>query len=538
VLFRVFLIALALVPAAAVIARSEPRKTSEHATVRRAASTKSRVVARLPVNTAVTVVKETGEWIEVRARLGRRQITGFVAKSAITPATVAAPEPEAVEPVLAPPASTEPRTTIEAVVVRKKPGEKEAVAGNLPAGTEVRIEGELGRWMMVRAGSVAGFVMRTQLTGPTPATDTTAFAPQPAPAPTVTTRKWGKRDPDQPIGDQLAVFASADSVLRSDAKPEASEIARVAAGARLVVLDAAEVAGFIRVRDDEGREGYVARAQVGNGAIASALSAPTLQAPIVRREGTQPERQATPPLQQARSLALRLDAGIGYRVLGMDFTSNGNRFANYLASASAAAAEADLDVMLHARRLVIGVDAQLGASRSSPGIDYFGPTAPPGRVTFSTLSLDAGVRVGVRARRVFVVAARAGAHYDAFMTSSLENAPMLPRESLLGATLGARADIVPPASRVSATVHFDALAFGRRRQTSGLEDGADHTARAVWAGVTARFAFGRRFALLGAYDFGRATTEWSGMSTRDPTVTSARRVDSTQLVQIGLSIGL
>ena len=80
--------------------------------------------------------------------------------------------------------------------------------------------------------------------------------------------------------------------------------------------------------------------------------------------------------------------------------------------------------------------------------------------------------------------------------------------------------------------------FGRRRQTAGLEDGTDSTARAVWAGVTARFAFGRRFAILGAYDFGRATTEWSGMSTREPGVTSARRVESTQLVQVGLSIGL
>jgi hypothetical protein len=148
------------------------------------------------------------------------------------------------------------------------------------------------------------------------------------------------------------------------------------------------------------------------------------------------------------------------------------------------------------------------------------------------------VRAGIHVRRMFEIAARAGGHYDAFITTHVENAGTLPRERLLGATLGARVDIVPPGSRVSATLHADALVVGSRKQTPGLEDGTSSTARAVWGGLTARFQLGKRFAVNAGYDFGRATTEWSGMSVREPGVTSARRIDSTQLVRIGISIGL
>jgi len=538
---------------AITIAHAEPR-TKEATTVRKAGNTKARVVGKLPANTVVTIEKEDGEWIRIRARVGRKQIVGFVAKLVIEkdvaqPTTPTPVDEDDSEEGFTAPTAKEPRKTIESVVVRKKPGEKQAAVGTLPPGTVVQVDGEKGRWLRVRAGNVVGYVARTTITGPEVATDTTAIV-QPPVDPTPTTeprRKWARaRNSAQPAPDALAVEATVATALRADSKADAAVVAEIARGARLVVVDASVVNGFIRVHDDQGRDGWITRAHVGNGSAAAAVETSSSKTVAVSSDqsggavaaGVDSARPKTavPP----QRFAIRLDAGIGYRVLGMDFTSNGAAgLANYVASADASAANLDFDVTKPlANRLVIGLDAQLGVSRSSPGIDYPGPSGPPGEIPFSTVSVDAGIRAGFRARRMFVIAARAGAHYDAFVTSDVDNAGMLPRERLLGSTLGARVDVVPPGSRVNATLHVDALVLGDRRQTPGLEDGASNTARAVFAGVTARFALKGRIAVQAAYDFGRATTEWSGMSVRDPSVTSARRVDSTQLVQVGISVGL
>jgi hypothetical protein len=53
-----------------------------------------------------------------------------------------------------------------------------------------------------------------------------------------------------------------------------------------------------------------------------------------------------------------------------------------------------------------------------------------------------------------------------------------------------------------------------------------------------RYALWHRIAVFGGYDFSRASTEWSGMSVRQPGVTRTRRVDTAQLVQLGISTAL
>jgi hypothetical protein len=239
-------------------------------------------------------------------------------------------------------------------------------------------------------------------------------------------------------------------------------------------------------------------------------------------------------------IVTRLAAGIGYRSFGMDFTSNGGAgLANYLVSADALAANAELDVTARLAKLRIGFDSRVQVSTSSPGsgIEYLGPSRAGGEIPFSTFAMDAGARVGI-VRRVFELAVRGGFHYDAFLARSVDNAGRLPREQLFGPTLGARAEIVPPTSHVSVGVRLDVLVLGSRGQTPGLEDGASNHAGAVWAGATIRIALRRHLALVSAYDFGRASTSWSGMSVREPGTTEAHRVDSSQLVQIGLSAEL
>ncbi|HMG23782.1 MAG TPA: hypothetical protein VK607_20755, partial [Kofleriaceae bacterium] len=275
-----------------------------------------------------------------------------------------------------------------------------------------------------------------------------------------------------------------------------------------------------------GRDGWIGRAQV---AAASATASGAISGGELRAAPSPRERRA-----------VRAELGIGFRALGMDLTSNAEGgLTNYALDAGAVAATLDVDAALRLGGAVFAAaDARISASDSSPGIEYPGPTAPPGTIPFRTLATDAGARLGVRVHRAFDLALRAGVHYDAFVTGRVGNAGMLPRERLLGATLGARADIAPERSRFSATARFDALVVGARRQTDGLEDGASSAARALWGGLTLRCALGGRFAAFGGYDVGRATTTWSGMSARQSGATRTRRIDTAQLVQLGISAEL
>jgi hypothetical protein len=251
-------------------------------------------------------------------------------------------------------------------------------------------------------------------------------------------------------------------------------------------------------------------------------------------------REDAGPRAAPHKLSVRADLGIGLRALGMDLTSNAEGgLTNYVLDADAVAATLDVDAAMRlAGKLFVAADARMSASDSSPGIAYPGPTAPAGKIAFRTFASDVGARIGTRARGVFDLALRAGVHYDAFLAAAVKNAGMLPRERLLGATLGARVDIAPERSRFTVTARFDALVVGGRTQTRGLEDGPTSTARALWGGVTMRYALLHRIAVFGGYELYRGSTEWSGMSVRQPGVTRTRRVDTAQVVQLGISTEL
>jgi SH3-like domain-containing protein len=349
------------------------------------------------------------------------------------------------------------------------------------------------------------------------------------------TRAWsGARRPAPaaaPVTELFVEVVASASELRAEARPDAEVVARVSRGARLAVTEANEAAGWLRARDAEGRDGWIARDQVGNGSAAVVTSNAPREAPA-RRDAGRPAPEPAAP----RALALRVDAGIGYRTFGMDFRSNGgDGLANYLVDAGAGAADLEREVIARLPSAWrVAVDGRLQLSRLAPGLEYAGPTSPAGKIAFGTLGADAGVRAGRRAGRAFELWLRAGGHYDAFFATEVENAGRLPRERLLGATAGARVELAPPGSRINATLWADALVLGSRRQTPGLEDGTDSRVRAVWAGATLRVRLRPHLSLLGAFDFGRVSTRWSGMSVRQPGATEARRTDESQLVQIGL----
>lgn len=414
-------------------------------------------------------------------------------------------------------AHAEPRRTLEPVALRKKPGEREAVVAQLPAGTPVTVISLEGRWLLVRVNSTSGYLTRT-----------TVSAPDGDAAPT---GQWSasRKVDGKLVADLYVQVVAAKAVLRAEPRPDAAQVVEAARGIQLVVVDAASDAAWIHVRDPAGRDGWIARAEVDNGASSVVVTGVDLKGLVQARVDGPPRAPAV--------LAMRAELGIGFRALGMDLRSNGERgLTNYVLDADAAAVTLDVDVVKRlGGRTFAGLDARLSVSDSSPGIDYPGPTAPAGKIPFRTLASDVGVRLGARARQAFDLALRAGAHYDAFVAQDVDNAGMLPRERLIGATLGARVDIAPDRSRFTVTARFDAMVVGTRAQTSGLEDGPESTARALWGGLTMRYAVVDRLSVFAGYDFSRATTEWSGMSVRQPGVTRTRRVDTAQLVQLGVS---
>lgn len=240
-----------------------------------------------------------------------------------------------------------------------------------------------------------------------------------------------------------------------------------------------------------------------------------------------------------RPLAIELDVGVGFRALGREVTSNANGvLGNYLVDAGAMIARARVATIVHRGALVLGGDAAVAGGDASPGIDYQGPSAVPGKIPFRTFTVDAGARIGVRVKDAVELAARVGGRYDAFLPTSTANAGMLPRERLLGLVGGVRVDAAPPRSPITAALRVDVLAYGARAQTPGLEDGSASTSRAVWGGVTLRLPLGARWSVLGDLELAREWTHWTGASVREPGATRTDRVETSQVVQLGVGASL
>lgn len=470
-------------------------------------------------------------------------------------------------------ALAEVRRTSTATKLRRRPGEKSTVLASLPAGAELEVLEVRGRWVRVRAGKQEGYLTRTTLAPvaapaamgavdtphpdlpkagvESPATPASPASPaSPVPSETSETsdrpprpgssappaRTWSAAARRRDAADALLVtVASPRASLRRQPAAEAPPAADVTAGERLVVLDGASVAGWVRVHTARGAEGWLPRAELANAPGVAAAAAITDATPTADLGAARSFRRAT-----SGALALRADLGLGYRALGMDLSSNAQGgLGNYLVDADIAALTMAIDLRLRPRgKLALGAEARAQLGMSSPGLDYPGPTATPGEIPFRTFAVDAAARVGLRLRQGLELSLRAGLHYDAFLPQEVDNVGTLPRERLLGVVAGAGAELVPATSRFSAALRLDVLALGARAQTAGLEDGMDSTARAFWGGLTLRYALGGRYAAFGSYEFERAQTRWSGASVRQPGATATRRQDTAQLAQLGLSAEL
>lgn len=514
---------LGLVIAMGLVAIADPvRKTSTQVALRK--KPRGRAIAKLAAGTELVIERAAGSWLRVRA--GKR--VGYIPKSAVAEVQEPTPTPQAVAAPAAP-IERDPRTTTIEVVLRKGPGERQAEVAKLAVGTAVLVEQEDGRWLRVRVGVHTGYLARTTVT----AAVSSQARDRPSDEPR---RRWGAdRAAAGTTGLAIGVRV-ATATLYASPRAGAPAVGTAPRGTRLAVIGG-EDPEWLHVRSGDGRDAWIARADVDNGTAAVAIADP-----VEAAELRPAVRGPSESVASRGKLVTRLGVAVGYRSLGMDFSSNGTTgLANYVVTADAGAADVTFDLVARlAGRLRLGVDGhvQVGSSSPGSGIAYLGPSRPGGSIAFSTVTSDAGVRIGLRAGQLFELALRGGLHYDTFITREVANAGRLPRERLLGATAGVRIAIMPPRSRVDVELRLDVLAIGRRSQTTGLEDGAASVAHALWGGATLLVPISRRMALLSAFDFGRATTSWSGMSVRDPSATAGRRVDQTQTVQIGLSAEL
>ncbi len=419
-------------------------------------------------------------------------------------------------------AHAESRTTSAAATVYKAAGEKSAVVARLPAGATVEVVGAEGRWLRVKVKGAVGYLARTQVTEPA--------APVAPPA-------WSK--PRRGLGaDQarlLRVAVTRATDLRGAPQPGASTVGPVAAGVTLVVVDGTTVPGWIEVRDPGGKRGWIERGAVGNGTAAAAVEGrPGPSEGGVARTAAAGDDGFTrrPP----GAHGVRAEARLAYVALGKDFTSDaGGGLSNYLVDADAAALLIEVAARRARGRWWVGAEAGVELGAASPGLDYPGPTAPPGKIPFQTFAVDIAARAGRRLAPSLDLGVRVGGHYDAFLPSEVENAGMLPHERLLGLAVGLELELTPPRSRVSASVRAGGLVWADRAQTPGLEDGARSDASALGGGVRLRYALAGRWHLAGGVELRRASTRWSGPSVRQPGVTSARRIDTTQLLQLGMA---
>ncbi|MBA3391880.1 MAG: SH3 domain-containing protein [Deltaproteobacteria bacterium] len=425
------------------------------------------------------------------------------------------------------------RTTTVEVTVRKRPGERQGAAGTLPAGTEVVVEAEQGRWLRVRAGRISGYVTRTTLSAPKDAA--VAAAPRDVRAPAVdeaagseaqiSTVPARDRDVSRPTSWRTArdretstVTASAllatvtvpSATLRARPEAAAEQVASIVKGQRVVVTDARTHRGWIAVRDSSGHTGWIALHELGND-LAMIQSAGGADAPAIHptTKVTQTRRAATD--SHRRAWSLQLAVGAGYRALATEIETTGEQ---QQVAGSAGVARLEVDATASPLRAIsIGVDAQVDLGRSG------------GTDVQATRGLAAGVRIGIRPRDLAELSVRGGLRRE---TTELTGTGVT--EQLAGTTVGVRLDVSPQRSRLSARVELDTLVEGTWQQGDVAIPSAP---RAMWAGMTIGVRIVGGVSVHAAFEHGRVSTAWSEMTMTEPV--GARRVDASQLFQVGLS---
>jgi hypothetical protein len=250
----------------------------------------------------------------------------------------------------------------------------------------------------------------------------------------------------------------------------------------------------------------------------------------VDKEPAAPARPgAAPPRFSAQ-------AALGLRNLSSAFSSDGAmELGNYRLRARAFSAAVGLDAVVYRSGALSGIiDGRYQGGVASPGVQFTTGEQGTGYVPFTTHDIDLGVRVGYSVSWLRA-SARAGYHADILRVEKLDNVGKMPSEVLTGYTIGAALEAPFTGTGWSARAAIDLLVSGKRKQTSGLEDGAPGSAGASWTTLAVGYALSARLCAELGYRRARATSSWSGTSAREADVTSATRTDVAQQFTVGLA---
>lgn len=407
----------------------------------------------------------------------------------------------------------------EPATIRVGPGDSYKSAGDLPAGTTIVVTALKGRWAQVRRGRKLFWILRRSLTGYQPRTEPTTAAEG--------ARVWGGNDARASFRVQVA---SDDARLFLGPSLTAEVAGAASRGTDYVVVSRSDDRQWLEVRAPDGRAVWIQSNRVQSNTMAdveadgwsSTASAPSLSA---WRKGSLPGLEA----------ATRI--GLGYRSISMNHTSDGQgALANTITESQAMAAEGALDLVWRnsSRRVHVGVDGQVRASYAKPGIDVIRDNMSLGDVDFSMYETQGGARVGI-VLSDFEISVRAGARYDVFLTRSVDNVGLLPRESLLSVVGGMRVDWYRLAPELVLSVRGEMLVSGRHRQTQGLEDGEETTVKGASGDLRAIYAATRLLDVVATFHYRWTGYSWSGRSERNPDVMQASRSDHAQSLGIGIA---
>jgi uncharacterized protein YgiM (DUF1202 family) len=326
------------------------------------------------------------------------------------------------------------------------------------------------------------------------------------------------------VSGQEAVVALAELDLLEEQSLDADDVGFAVEGETLKVLE--RDGDWVRVETAEGDAGWVEAERVrGSGSGGSGGSAGS----SYQREGT----------------AIDGFASFGYAAFAQSFRSDSAQFFGNYDISSAAMAFSLAGELIHdySEKYVLGGELGFDFAISTPGIrvaegDQVADTG------FRVFDLDLIGKGGYKVHEPTgaVAFARLGYRYQAFQIVDVNdiggnNLASLPSEALKGVVVGAELAVPRVTKKIAARLVIDTmLLLASRSQTSGLEDGLDSSAKAIAIGAVGSYQWKPNLEILGGYNYGWASTSWSGRadgSMRKHDATTAERTDTAHIFTVG-----
>lgn len=468
--------------------------------------------------------------------------------------------------LVVPLASAERVKTTRTTKVMKRPGEQSAVVTRVKSGRTLTVIAKQGRWMKVRVNGRTGWVARSTVQTVSARETPRNTRRRPFVDGRSTRRGWGGDAPDDRVGGdavededdeeearpkrarasrddddedededvddeesdddgededeaeeeaepkpRVVQVAVAKAKIYAKPKAKGKARARVKKGATLVVLE--EKKGWMLVEDpEEGDSGWI-------------------RTDDVWEQGARPER------------AIAVDGRLGFARIAQTFRSTGaGALADYdLQAAAAAVALRGSYVQKKGKQYLIGGEITYGLGKSAPGIRYTDGTDAVD-IPFTTHDVDLRLVGGydLKNKMSAVLWGRVGYHYGMFQVANVadfeQNLARLPSENLSGPTIGVGAEAPRATEKIGVRVAADYLAMGKRVQTTGLEDGAVSTVKALWAGAVVSYQWKKDMTLDASYSYTWSKTVWSGVadgSMRGHNADEAARKDVTHGLLLG-----